>query len=68
MTEGKGTVWNDRITLPYEPFIGTIGTSPVFTIAFVLITVGYAVWKLARDYRINLDREAASQLAQRYFG
>jgi acetamidase/formamidase len=23
-----GTKWNDRITLPYEPFIGTIGTSP----------------------------------------
>ncbi|WP_404862661.1 acetamidase/formamidase family protein [Georhizobium sp. MAB10] len=24
----KGVKWNDRITLPYEPFIGTIGTSP----------------------------------------
>lgn len=24
----EGTVWSDRITLPYEPFIGTIGTSP----------------------------------------
>lgn len=23
-----GVKWNDRITLPYEPFIGTIGTSP----------------------------------------
>ena len=23
-----GVVWNDRITLPYEPFIGTIGTAP----------------------------------------
>jgi len=23
-----GTRWNDKITLPYEPFIGTIGTSP----------------------------------------
>jgi amidase len=23
-----GTKWNDKITLPYEPFIGTIGTSP----------------------------------------
>lgn len=23
-----GVRWNDRITLPYEPFIGTIGTSP----------------------------------------
>ncbi len=28
VTEERGTVWNDRITLPYEPFIGTIGTSP----------------------------------------
>lgn len=23
-----GVVWNERITLPYEPFIGTIGTAP----------------------------------------
>jgi acetamidase/formamidase len=28
ITAEHGTVWNDRITLPYEPFIGTIGTSP----------------------------------------
>ena len=28
ITQEKGTVWNDRITLPYEPFIGTIGTAP----------------------------------------
>ena len=38
-----------------------IGTFPVFTIAFVLVTVSYSVWKLAHDYRINLDREAASR-------
>jgi len=24
----SGIKWNDRISLPYEPFIGTIGTSP----------------------------------------
>lgn len=24
----KGVTWNDKITIPYEPFIGTIGTSP----------------------------------------
>lgn len=24
----EGVRWNDRITLPYQPFIGTIGTSP----------------------------------------
>lgn len=24
----KGVTWSDRITLPYEPFIGTIGTAP----------------------------------------
>jgi amidase len=24
----QGVEWNDRITLPYEPFIGTIGTAP----------------------------------------
>jgi amidase len=28
VTEEHGTRWNDRISLPYEPFIGTIGTSP----------------------------------------
>ena len=28
VTAEEGTVWNDRITLPYEPFIGTIGTAP----------------------------------------
>jgi acetamidase/formamidase len=24
----EGIVWSDKLTLPYEPFIGTIGTSP----------------------------------------
>jgi acetamidase/formamidase len=24
----EGTVWDDDITIPYEPFVGTIGTSP----------------------------------------
>jgi acetamidase/formamidase len=24
----EGVQWSDRITLPYEPFIGTIGTAP----------------------------------------
>ena len=28
VTPEGGVVWNDRITLPYEPFIGTIGTAP----------------------------------------
>jgi amidase len=28
VTAEHGTVWNERITLPYRPFIGTIGTSP----------------------------------------
>ncbi len=28
VTPEKGVVWNDRISLPYQPFIGTIGTSP----------------------------------------
>ena len=28
VTLEHGTRWNDKITLPYEPFIGTIGTSP----------------------------------------
>lgn len=28
VTAEHGVRWNDRITLPYQPFIGTIGTSP----------------------------------------
>ncbi len=28
VTPEGGVVYNDKITLPYEPFIGTIGTSP----------------------------------------
>lgn len=28
VTPEEGVKWNDRITLPYQPFIGTIGTSP----------------------------------------
>jgi amidase len=28
VTVEGGVKWNDKITLPYEPFIGTIGTSP----------------------------------------
>lgn len=28
ITLEEGTKWTDKITLPYEPFIGTIGTSP----------------------------------------
>jgi hypothetical protein len=24
----KGVHWSKKLTLPYEPFIGTIGTSP----------------------------------------
>lgn len=28
ITVENGTKWNDKISLPYEPFIGTIGTAP----------------------------------------
>ena len=28
VTMEGGVKWSDKITLPYEPFIGTIGTSP----------------------------------------
>ena len=38
-----------------------LGTSPIFTIAFVLITVGYASWKLYRDFGVNLERRAAER-------
>ncbi|NDW05529.1 acetamidase/formamidase family protein [Jiella pacifica] len=37
VTEEKGTVWNERITLPYEPFIGTIGTSPEIEVISSLV-------------------------------
>lgn len=29
VTAEQGTVWNERITLPYQPFIGTIGCAPL---------------------------------------
>lgn len=30
---GDGVVWNDRLTLPYRPFIGTIATAhPIFSV------------------------------------
>ena len=28
MSTEDGVRWNDKITLPYEPFIGTLGVSP----------------------------------------
>jgi acetamidase/formamidase len=33
----KGVKWNDRITLPYEPFIGTIGTAPEIEVISALV-------------------------------
>lgn len=33
----KGIKWNDRITLPYEPFIGTIGTAPEIEVISALV-------------------------------
>ncbi len=38
-----------------------LGTSPLFTIILVLITVGYAAWKMYRDYSQNLDQQAAER-------
>ena len=43
------------------PLARPIAPSRVFTVAFVLVPAGYSVWRLARDYRINLDREVASR-------
>lgn len=34
---GTGVKWNDRITLPYEPFIGTIGTAPEIEVISSLV-------------------------------
>ena len=33
----KGVTWNDRITLPYQPFIGTIGTAPEIEVISALV-------------------------------
>lgn len=33
----KGVTWSDRIVLPYEPFIGTIGTAPEIEVISALV-------------------------------
>ncbi len=37
----------------------SVGVSPLFTLLLPLVAVIYAAWKLARQYRVRLDRETA---------
>ncbi|HIL46483.1 MAG TPA: AtpZ/AtpI family protein [Acidimicrobiia bacterium] len=40
---------------------GQIGTSPLFTVAFVLLTVAYASWKTFHNYTNNLEHQVAER-------
>ena len=38
-----------------------LGTTPLLTIIFVLVTVGYASWKMYREYSDTLEKKAAER-------
>ena len=38
-----------------------LGTTPLLTIIFVLVTVGYASWKMYREYSETLEKKAAER-------
>ena len=38
-----------------------LGTTPLLTIIFVLATVGYASWKMYREYSDTLEKKAAER-------
>jgi F0F1-type ATP synthase assembly protein I len=42
---------------------GRLGLFPVFTVAFSVITLAYASWRLARSYGENLDRALVERRA-----
>ena len=38
-----------------------LGTSPLFTIILVLLTIGYATWKMYREYSQTLEQQNAER-------
>ena len=42
---------------------GRLGLFPVFTVAFSVITLAYASWRLARSYGESLDRALVERRA-----
>ena len=36
--------------------VGRLGTTPIFTVAFVVTALAYASWRLAHDYGKNLEQ------------
>jgi F0F1-type ATP synthase assembly protein I len=67
MREGSGDAFAAAFELVATPAIfgflgwlldGRMGTAPIFTVAFVVIALAYASWRLAHDYGESLERAA----------
>jgi len=65
MREGSGDAFAAAFELVATPAIfgflgwlldGRMGTAPIFTVAFVVIALAYASWRLAHDYGESLER------------
>ena len=42
---------------------GRLGTTPIFTVALVVIALAYSSWRLAHDYGESLERARAERRA-----
>lgn len=72
MRQGFGDAFAAAFELVVTPaifgFLGwlldrSLGIFPIFTIAFSVVTLAYASWRLARTYGENLARAQAERLA-----
>ena len=70
--EGSGDAFAAAFELVATPAIfgflgwlldGRLGTAPIFTVAFVVIALAYASWRLAHDYGESLERARAERRA-----
>ena len=71
MRQGFGDAFAAAFELAVTPAIfgflgwlldGRIGTTPVFTIAFTVVTLAYASYRLAHRYRQNLKQVRTAEL------
>ena len=72
MREGSGDAFAAAFELVATPAIfgflgwlldGRLGTTPIFTVAFVVIALAYASWRLAHDYGQSLERARVQRQA-----
>jgi F0F1-type ATP synthase assembly protein I len=72
MREGSGDAFAAAFELVATPAIfgflgwlldGRLGTAPVFTVAFVVIALSYASWRLAHDYGESLEQARVERQA-----